>query len=229
MVDEAWKVFGNVADGLVGHWIDRFDLHRLHEALRFGVIVGIATPAHRADEAMAVEGLPIGLRGILRAAIRVMKAAGRRFAVLDCGVQSRERQPDIDGSADGVADDAARPGVENHRDVNEARRDCDVGDVGDPELIGAVDDLVLGQIAEDRMVVVAVCRRHISPTHAWLEIVLAHEALDLLVIDHEALLAKGGLHASPTVAFERVADRAHRLDDGCVVERHGRRVIVGRA
>ena len=68
LVDEAWKVFGNVAEGLVGHWIDRFDLHRLHEALRFGVIVGIATPAHRADEAMAVEGLPIGLRGILRAA-----------------------------------------------------------------------------------------------------------------------------------------------------------------
>ena len=78
-----------------------------------------------------------------------MNAAGRWSAVLDCGVQSGERQSDIDGSADGVADDAARPSVENHRDINEAGRDSDVGDVGDPELIGAIDDFVLGQIAED--------------------------------------------------------------------------------
>jgi hypothetical protein len=91
-----------------------------------------------------------------------MKAAGRRFAVLDCGVPSRERQPDIDGSADGVADDAARPGVEHHRDVNEARRDCDVGDVGDPELIGAVDDFVLCQISEGRMVVRCPLAPHVA-------------------------------------------------------------------
>jgi hypothetical protein len=86
--------------------------------------------------------------------------------------------------------------------LNEARRDTDVGDVGDPELIGADDDFVLGQIAEDWIVVVAVRRRHIPPTHAWLEIVFAHEAPDLLVIDHDALLAKGGLYAPPTVAFD---------------------------
>jgi long-chain acyl-CoA synthetase len=64
---------------------------------------------------MPVEGQPIGLRGILRPAVRVMKAAGRRPAVLDCGVQSGERQPDIDGSADGVADNATRPGVDGAR------------------------------------------------------------------------------------------------------------------
>jgi hypothetical protein len=174
-------------------------------------------------------GSPFAISPIQPETVRVMKAAGRGPAVLDCSVQGGERQPDIDGPADGVADNATRPGVENHGDINEARRDSDVGDVGDPELIGAVDDLVLGQIAEDRMVGVAVSRRHISPTHTWLEIVFAHEALDLLVIDHEALLAKGGLHASPTVAFERVADRAHSLDDGCVIGLHRRRVIVGRA
>ena len=85
-----------------------------------------------------------------------MNAAGRRPAVLDCGVQSRERQPGIDRSADGVADNATRPGVENHGDIDEANRDSDVSDVGDPEPIGAVDDPVLRQIAEDRMVVIAV-------------------------------------------------------------------------
>ena len=59
---------GDVGEGLVGHGVDSFDLQRLHEALRFGVVVWVAAPAHRADEAMPVEGLPIGLRGILRPA-----------------------------------------------------------------------------------------------------------------------------------------------------------------
>jgi len=79
------------------------------------------------------------------------------------------------------------------------------------------------------MVVVAVRCRHVSPTHAWLEIVLAHETLDLLVIDRKALLAEGCLDAPPTVAFELVADGAHRFDDGSVIDRICRCVVVGRA
>ena len=57
------------------------------------------------------------------------------------------------------------------------------------------------------MVVVAVRRRHIPPAHTGLEIMFAHKALDLLVIDHDPLLAKGGLYATPTVAFELVVNR----------------------
>ena len=60
---------------------------------------------------------------------------------------------------------------------------------------------------------IAVGRRHVAPAHAWLEIVLAHQAPDLLVVDDEALLPQGGPHAAPAVVLELVADRAHRLDD----------------
>ena len=48
-----------------------------------------------------------------------------------------------------IADDPTRPGVENHRDVDEARQDRDVGDVGHPELVRAVDLQVLGAIGKD--------------------------------------------------------------------------------
>jgi hypothetical protein len=34
LVDEAWKVFGDVADGLVGHWVNRFDLQRCRPPAR---------------------------------------------------------------------------------------------------------------------------------------------------------------------------------------------------
>ena len=35
--------------------------------------------------------------------------------------------------------------------------------------------------------------------------------------------------APPTIAFELVADGAHRFDDGSVIERHRRCVVVRRA
>ena len=52
LVDEAWKVSCNVLEGFVGHQIYSFDLECLHEALGLGIIIGIAAPAHGADEAV---------------------------------------------------------------------------------------------------------------------------------------------------------------------------------
>ena len=77
---------------------------------------------------------------------------------------------------DRIADDAARPGVEYHGDIDEADRDRDVGDVGDPQLIGAVDDHVLRQIGEDRLIVVAVGRRHMATARFRLQAVLLQGA-----------------------------------------------------
>src|SRR5271168_3667733 len=65
VVDEPWKVLGDVGEGFVGHRIDGFDLERLHEALGLGVVIGIASAPHRADKAAAKQGFPIGLSGVL--------------------------------------------------------------------------------------------------------------------------------------------------------------------
>ena len=104
------------------------------------------------------------LGSILRAAIGMMDAALGRLPAGDGRSERREREPRIDAPADGVADHAARPGIENGCQIDEADRDGDVGDVGDPELVGAGRHYVLGQVREDRPVVVAVGGGHKTPS-----------------------------------------------------------------
>ena len=47
--------------------IDALDLQRLHEAFHHGVVIGVAAPSHRADQAVLAEQGPVGLGGVLRA------------------------------------------------------------------------------------------------------------------------------------------------------------------
>jgi len=84
---------------------------------------------------------PIGRR-ILRTAIRVVNAPLRRIAFADRRLKRRDRQTRINRAADRIAHHAARPRIEDHGQVHEARLDRNVGYVGDPELIGTIDLLV---------------------------------------------------------------------------------------
>ncbi len=68
----------------------------------------------------------------------MVDASWRWLAPGDRGLQSRQRQTRIDTPADGIAHNAARPGIEYGRQVDEASRDRDVGDIGDPQLNGRV-------------------------------------------------------------------------------------------
>lgn len=71
----------------------------------------------------------------------------------------------------------------------------------------------------DRLIMIAVCRRSEAAANLWLEIVFAHQPADLLVVDDQALLTKGGSDTTPPVMFELITDSGHRLDDCCVVGR----------
>src|SRR6516164_9426052 len=228
LVDEPWKVPGDVVEGFVGHRIDGFDLERLDEALGLGVVVGIAAAPHRTDKTAAKQGSPIGLSGVLRTAVGMVNAAGLRFSALDCGVERRERQADVDRAADRIADRPARPGVENDRNVSKAIDDGDVGNVGDPELVWPVDPQILGAVGINRLVMVAVGRGDIAPPPARLKVVLTHQPADLLVIDDHSSMAQLGANASPAVGFKLLADRRDRLNDGGVVLRGSRFAVEGR-
>src|ERR1700756_2175470 len=83
LVDEMWKVLDDIFESFVRHGIDSLYLHGLHEALRLSVVVRIAAPAHRADQAVSGQHVAVALGGILRAAVRVMHATGSRFSALD--------------------------------------------------------------------------------------------------------------------------------------------------
>ena len=58
---------------------------------------------------------------------------------LDRRRQRRKRQPGIDPSAERVACDAARPRIHDRGQVDEAAEDRDIGQIGDPELVRAID------------------------------------------------------------------------------------------
>ena len=212
----------DVGEGFVCHRVDGFDLERLHEALRLGVIVRIAAPAHRADQAVTKQGFPIALRGVLRTAIAVMHATWRRLSPLDRSLKRGKRQADVDRAADCITDRPARPGVEDDRDIGEALVDGDIGYVRNPELVGSVNRQLSGSIGIDRLIMIAVGRRDVTAPPAWLKVVLAHQASDLLVVDDHATMPQLGANASPAIEFELVADRRDRLDDRRIVM-HGDR------
>jgi hypothetical protein len=206
-VDEPRKMPADIGEGFLGHRIDGFDLEGLHKTLGLGVVVRIASASHRTDETAAKQGFPISLSGVLRTAIRMVDAAGRRLTALDGDIERGERQSDVDRAADRVADRPAGPGVEDHRDIGKTVSDSDIGYVRDPELIGPFDRQVFGSIGIDRLVMIAVGRGHIAATPARLKIVFAHQSSDLLVIDGHPSMAQLGAHASPAVRFELVANR----------------------
>ena len=65
----------------------------------------------------------------------MMHASGLRLAVRDRGAKRCRCQPGVDGSPEGIADDAPRPGIEDDSEVNEASRYGDEGQVGNPQLV----------------------------------------------------------------------------------------------
>ena len=66
----------------------------------------------------------------------------------------------------------------------------------------------------------------ITPAAARLQIVLAHQALDPLLVGDHAAMAKRRLHAAPAIGFELVADRGDCFDSS-VVHASRRRIIIG--
>jgi hypothetical protein len=120
------------------------------------VIVFLQLISWLSDEAITLRGSvgriasAVDLGSVLRAAIGVVNAAFRRLPCSESRLQRRNGNAGIDRTADCVANDAARPGIKDCRQIDEARRNCDVGNIRDPELVRAIDDPVAGEVLEDR-------------------------------------------------------------------------------
>ena len=82
--------------------------------------------------------LAVTLRSVLAADASSFRAAGSNRDVQRGQCQSR-----FNRSAQRIADDPARPGVKDHREINEAGGNGDVCYVGDPEPIWAIRRHVL--------------------------------------------------------------------------------------
>src|SRR5271166_1266529 len=111
-----------------------------------------------------------------------MHATGWWTTRRDCRHERCDGEARIDGATDRISDHAARPSIEYHRDVDEARGDGNVGDVRHPKLIGPIQHHALGAIWKDRLIVIAVRRHRSAPPAPWLQIVLVHEPPHFLAV-----------------------------------------------
>src|SRR6266508_3157838 len=85
-----------------------------------------------------------------------MDAPRRRSTRRYSGLQRCQRQARIDAATDRIANDTARPGIEDRGEIHEAPCDRDVGDVGHPELVRTRRRDLLGQVGEYRPIMIAV-------------------------------------------------------------------------
>src|SRR5271165_2987539 len=106
------------------------------------------------------------------------------------------------------ADHPARKGVENDGQIDELPGQPDIGDVGDPDLIEPRRDKTTRQIGNDRELMPAVgCVGNERLLAQAQQIVLAHEAQDVLVVDLQAMDAPQ-VSADPPIAIEAVLESA---------------------
>ena len=82
--------------------VDGLGLEGLHEALCLGVVVGIAAPAHRADEAVRGEQRAVRPGGVLQAAVGVEDAARGRAAKRDRPLEGGDAVPGLEVAGEGV-------------------------------------------------------------------------------------------------------------------------------
>ena len=138
---------------------------------------------------MLGEQLAVACRGVLCPAVGVTDAPGCRSARGDSGPESGDGQARIDSATDGIAHDAARPCVEDERNVDEPGRHRDVGQIAGPELIGTLGHDVACEIGEYRQVVFAVGGGYETPPPPGLQFEYSHEPTHFLAVDDNPLLA----------------------------------------
>jgi len=117
-------------------------------------------------------------------------------------LQRCQRQARIDAATDRIANDTARPGIEDRGEIHEAPCDRDVGDVGHPELVRTRRRDLLGQVGEYRPIMIAVGGDHVAPPRLHGKAVFLHKPHDLLVVDDDPVLTQLGRYASVAVPRE---------------------------
>ena len=76
----------------------------------------------------------------------MMHATPWWIAGADGGLEGSNNEPCMDRAADGITYDPTGPGIEDRSQVHKAGRDCDIGDIGHPELVGTIRHHVLREI-----------------------------------------------------------------------------------
>ena len=116
--------------------VDEFGFQRRPEALHPGVVVAVARPAHARDRTVGAQQFPVGVAGVLAAAIRVVEQPGRGPMRLDRPLEGTGDQRGGHRVVRCPAHDLAAARVEHTRDVEPTLLGGNVSDVRLPHLAG---------------------------------------------------------------------------------------------
>ena len=78
----------------------------------------------------------------------MMHASPWWIAGADGGLERSNSEPRINRAADSITYNPSGPSIEDRSQVHKASRDCDISDVGHPELVGTVQRYVGRKIGE---------------------------------------------------------------------------------
>ena len=136
----------------------------------------------------SIEMLQRPLESTLASVVAVMHD-GLRSTLCERHVQRRQHDLGAQMRLDAPADDLARPHVEYDRQVQKPGPGRDVGDVGDPELIGPVGpELPLHQIVAERLRIGSHGRRDKALRHHTAKPCSAHQPRHALAAHPDAVL-----------------------------------------
>src|SRR5438477_640194 len=81
------------------------------------------------------------------------------------------------------------------------------------ELVWTVDGHDLGKVEEDRQVTIAIGRSNEALPNLRLQVVLAHQTPDLLVVHNNAAMAQCGPHPSISISLKGARNLTPRHDE----------------
>ena len=181
------------------------------EGLHGGVIVTVALAAHGGHEPSLLERSTEVTGGILDATIGVKDEAFRGAAMGACHGQGILHKPCVDGGSHGPADDAPAAMIHDGSEVEPVvMGGLDVGDVGNPDLVGTLGRRHLGEaVGGDGVVVVAVGGPDaVAGLLATAQALGAHEPGDASTAVPAALRAQAGRDARAAVSAATLVEDA---------------------
>ncbi len=183
--------------------VNQFEFKGAPKGFHGGIVVAIGRAAHGGHGLRPRDGLAKFQTGVLDPAIGVKEQAWCRLAMAQGHVPSGLDQGGVNVLAHGPADDAAAVEVQQSGQIEPAFAGVNVGDVGDPGLIGPGGGRGLGQqIGRDGVGVPAVGGFDSEPgLWAAAELLLAHQAGDAVAAVLETVLTQLRLDARHPVSL----------------------------
>jgi len=175
-LDAGLRVGGEVGS------IDGLQLEGTPETLHGRVVIAVAAATHGGDQAGLGEGTAKVPGGILDAAIGMKEQARRGSAVEQGHGKGGKNELGVDGSAHGPTDDPAGMEVHDAGKIKPALPGWNVGDVGDPDLVGGGGCRShCKEVGSNRVVMIAVGGLNaMAALLAALDALAAHEACNAI-------------------------------------------------